>query len=256
MWVQFRGILFYLLTKQLARELGEQVGTTLMIDANARGNICDKFVRARVLLPLYSALQRWITLADEITGEKVKVSIRYERLPNFSLFCGFIGHMEVNCDLHVAVRKVNYGMELRVLPVHFDDPRKWYLANTMGQARPHHLPSQPWRAAKPTEVQQVVEEVVKEVAKLSVEEGKGRNIGKTGDSAAEEEANATEDEAKGDTNKKEQIEEKDAGGEVAASNEPGKEIEGEETSYESNSTNQKSMKRWKRKNREDPEIAS
>jgi hypothetical protein len=46
MWVQFRNIPFHLLTKKLARDLGEQVGSLVKIDNNSRGNICDKFLRA------------------------------------------------------------------------------------------------------------------------------------------------------------------------------------------------------------------
>ncbi|RLN07438.1 hypothetical protein C2845_PM11G16130 [Panicum miliaceum] len=108
MWVQFRNIPFYLLTKKLAHDLGEMIGTTLMIDNNARGSINNKFIRTRVQLPLFMALQREIVLADDITGEEVVVQVRYERLPNFCLFCGFIGHMEARSDLPAAERKINF----------------------------------------------------------------------------------------------------------------------------------------------------
>ncbi|KAK1696777.1 hypothetical protein QYE76_013474 [Lolium multiflorum] len=123
MWVQFRNIPFYLLTKTLAWELGWQMGTTIMIDNNSRGNITDEFLRARVQLPLYAALRKHFILEDEITGEKVKVQICYERLPNFCLFCGYIGHMEARCDLPAADRKIKFSMDMRVQAVHFDDPR-------------------------------------------------------------------------------------------------------------------------------------
>jgi hypothetical protein len=51
-WVQYKGIPFYLLTKALARDLGRRTGGFICIDNNARGDICDKILRARVLLPL------------------------------------------------------------------------------------------------------------------------------------------------------------------------------------------------------------
>ena len=86
MWVQFRKIPFYLLTKKLARDLGNCMGSVMKIDDEARGSINDKFIRARVQLPLYRALRSELFLADEITGEEVAVQIRYERLPNFCLF--------------------------------------------------------------------------------------------------------------------------------------------------------------------------
>lgn len=43
--------------------------SAVMIDPHARGNICDRFLRVRVQLPLPTALQQEITLADEITEE-------------------------------------------------------------------------------------------------------------------------------------------------------------------------------------------
>uniref|UniRef100_A0ACD5TS35 Uncharacterized protein n=1 Tax=Avena sativa TaxID=4498 RepID=A0ACD5TS35_AVESA len=171
MWIQFRGIPFYLLTKNLAWDLGCEIGTTVMIDNNSRGNISDKFLRARVQLPLYAALRDRITLADEITAEEVKVQIFYERLPNFCLFCGYIGHMEARCDRPAADRKVNFSMEMRVLPVHFDDPRAWYLPDAMGMARAQPVPVAPWRATKPASApikQAAIEQVAEDVAKLKV----------------------------------------------------------------------------------------
>jgi cytochrome c len=189
MWVQFRNIPFYLLTKKLARDLGEQVGTLIKIDDNARGNICDKILRVRIQLPLYLALQKVITLMDEITDEEVDVQIRYERLPNFCLFCGYIGHMEARCDTPVAERKICFSQELRVRPVHFEDPRTWFLPEAMGQPQAQTSSSNLWRAPNPTpwpapwvgdmpaagvprtnKALLGVEEVVEDVAKLCVNE--------------------------------------------------------------------------------------
>ena len=51
-WAQFRNIPFYLLSKELARDLGKRIGQFISIDNNARGDICAKFIRARVRLPI------------------------------------------------------------------------------------------------------------------------------------------------------------------------------------------------------------
>ncbi|RLN05388.1 hypothetical protein C2845_PM13G21810 [Panicum miliaceum] len=125
MWVQFRKIPFYLLTKKLAFDLGECIGSTMSIDDSARGSINDKFVKTKVLLPLYRDLRKELVLADDITGEQVVVQIRYERLPNFCLFSGFIGHMEGRCDVPTIDRRIEYNLNLRVLPVHFEFPHTW-----------------------------------------------------------------------------------------------------------------------------------
>nr|XP_020182831.1 uncharacterized protein LOC109768507 [Aegilops tauschii subsp. strangulata] len=179
MWVQFRDIPFYLLTKELARSLGEQVGKLVMIDQHSRGNICEKFLRARVQLPLYSALLKEITLEDEITGEEVPVSLRYERLPNFCLFCGFIGHMEARCDLPENEKKLRYPKDISVRAVHFDDPRAWFLPDKMGKPKIGQAASSPWRAPMPSSNSAVhcpaksaeskaVEQVSEVVARLTV----------------------------------------------------------------------------------------
>jgi hypothetical protein len=171
MWVQFQNIPFYLLTKSLAWELGWEIGTTLMIDNNSRGGMNDKFLRARIQIPLYAALRKKITLEDEITGEEVKVKICYERLPNFCLFCGYIGHMEARCDLPTADRKIKFSMDMRVQPVHFQDPRAWFLPEAMGQAQAQPVPTAPWRASKPTPAvthHGVIAQVAVDVAKLNV----------------------------------------------------------------------------------------
>jgi hypothetical protein len=49
-------------------------------------------------MPLGRPLLRGIHIEDEFTDEEVVVSLRYERLPNFCLFCG-IGHNKQNCDM-------------------------------------------------------------------------------------------------------------------------------------------------------------
>jgi hypothetical protein len=195
MWVQFHGIPFYLLTKKLAWELGWEIGTALMIDNNSRGNMNEKFLRARVQLPLYAALRDRVILADIITGEKVKVQVCYERLPNFCLFCGYIGHMEARCDLPVADRKVNFNMEMRVQAVHFADPRAWYLPDAMGQAQAQPVPTVPWRASKPTPAiaEASVDKVVEGVAQLKVTNNKHEsNLKMVAVATGEMEGNKTE----------------------------------------------------------------
>ncbi|RLN39074.1 hypothetical protein C2845_PM01G48870 [Panicum miliaceum] len=77
-WVQFHKIPFYLLSKKLAKSLGEKIGDVLLVDVNSHGDIGEKFIRARVLLPLNAALQKMITLFDEATGEEVETTLRLQ----------------------------------------------------------------------------------------------------------------------------------------------------------------------------------
>ena len=100
--------------------------------------------------------------------------MRYERLPNFCLFCGYIGHMEARCDFSNAEKKLRYNKELGVLPVHFDDPRAWFLPEKMGQGRGPQSPTPLWRAPKPViqaMVLSAVEQVWGGVDRLSMGDG-------------------------------------------------------------------------------------
>jgi len=146
----------------------------MRVDDVAWGFISDKFVRVRVQLPLYRALCKEILLADEITEEVAAVQIRYERLPNFCLFCGFIGHMEAKCDMSKTEQKIEFNLNLRVLPAHFEFPQRWFLPDAMGQmSSSQDTPLQLWRAPTPANL---VEQVVDEVARLSVEDNHEQDL--------------------------------------------------------------------------------
>ncbi|KAM0844486.1 hypothetical protein ACQ4PT_057045 [Festuca glaucescens] len=177
-WVQFKKIPFYLLSKQLAKDLGAKIGTFICIDINLRGDICDKIIRARVRLPINQALQRWTMLLDEIEDEEVVVSIAYERLPNFCLFCGFIGHEEAECRIPVPHRKRRYSRDLGVAPIHPEDIRSWPMPNFTGQERQRL--ALPWKSTQnhlrqpPKTVHQrqlaIVAHIASGVEKLSVQD--------------------------------------------------------------------------------------
>jgi hypothetical protein len=146
-WAQFQGILFYLLTKQLARRLGRKLGGLIIIDNYARGDLNDKILCAKVDLPIARALQRWITLEYKFTNEEVCVTVLYERLPSFCMGCGVIGHSESACELPHPLRKVRYSKDIGVPATHPDDPRKWFLEESeceIGRALHMDLP---WRSA-------------------------------------------------------------------------------------------------------------
>ncbi|KAM0911240.1 hypothetical protein ACQ4PT_013617 [Festuca glaucescens] len=163
-------------------------------EGNVRGlplRTCNKILRARILLPLQRALQRQITLEDAITNEEVVVSVFYERLPNFCLFCGVIGHREANCILPEALKQKRYSLCLGVKATSGADERRWHLPATAGQTRrPLHMAA-PWRVVLPTASRMeanlathqlaIVSHVAKEVARLSVQdrepEGDGSGVG-------------------------------------------------------------------------------
>ncbi|KAK1677357.1 hypothetical protein QYE76_038205 [Lolium multiflorum] len=176
-WAQFQKIPFYLLSKELARELGREIGELSYIDNNSRGDICAKILRARVRIPINQALQRWITIRDGFANEDVIVWIAYERLPNFCRFCGMIGHLVTECRLPETEKKKRFEDDMGVAPTHPKDPRRWFLPEKTGQSTQHH--NLPWRAQEerhrpgsPTPHYQlaIVAHVADEVGKLSMQE--------------------------------------------------------------------------------------
>jgi hypothetical protein len=179
-WVQFKRIPFYLLSKQLARDLGSRVGSLICIDENSRGDICNKFIRARVHLPIDQALQRWIPIIDGITvddDDEVIVSVHYERLPTFCVFCGLIGHRDKECNLTDNMKRKSYSPELRVDPILKEDPRRWFLPEFTGQTRQQHAAAISWRTPRPASLKEgptrqlaIVARVTDEVGKLSVKD--------------------------------------------------------------------------------------
>lgn len=145
-WVQFRKTPFYLLSKVLAIDLAGRVGSFICIDNFARGDICEKFIRARVELPIDHPLRRWIPIVDGISEEEVIVNLHYERLPNLCSFCGFIVHLYTSCTLPGDHKKKNYSEELGVKPTQHEDIKRWFLPDSTNQEEKQAASSRlPWR---------------------------------------------------------------------------------------------------------------
>jgi hypothetical protein len=105
--------------------LGNRIGSLICIDNNARGDFFNKFIRARVHLPINQPLQRWIPLIDRISDDgDVVVSVHYEWLPTFCFFYVLIGHKDKDCSLPITMKKNSYSPKIRVPPTHQDDPRR------------------------------------------------------------------------------------------------------------------------------------
>ncbi|KAM0894407.1 hypothetical protein ACQ4PT_024485 [Festuca glaucescens] len=177
-WAQFHKIPFYLLSKELAVELGSEIGEYISIDNDARGDIFAKIIRARVRIDISQPLQRWVTIRDGVAEEDVVVWVAYERLPNFCNFCGIIGHQVAECRLPEADRKKRYEEDIGVPPTHPDDPRRYPIPEKTGQPpKPQALP---WRAygnrgmaqgrAAPQRQLAIIAHVAEKVGKLTMNE--------------------------------------------------------------------------------------
>ena len=70
-------------------------------------------------------------------------SVFYECLSNFCLLCGMIGHQDMECKLPANNEIEQYNLDLRMAPIHPEDPRCCYLLEITGQVRQQQ--PLPWR---------------------------------------------------------------------------------------------------------------
>lgn len=95
-WVQVWGLPFELMSDEVGRELGNNIGKFIEIDRRTRQSDQAKFMRIRMDLQLDKPLRRGGKIAS-VEGEKFWESSRYERLPTFCFLCGRLGHDEKHC---------------------------------------------------------------------------------------------------------------------------------------------------------------
>ena len=82
------------------------------VDAEADGSRVREFLRIRVDLPLGRRLQTKITIGKD-PAKQVIYPLRYERVPHYCFWCGFIGHDGNQCEkkrLGVPTRAYDEGL--------------------------------------------------------------------------------------------------------------------------------------------------
>nr|POE86154.1 uncharacterized protein CFP56_07261 [Quercus suber] len=112
-WVQIWGLPFELMSDEVGRELGNNIGKFIEVDQQARQSDQVKFMRIRVELQLDKPLRRGGKVAS-LEGDKFWVNFKYERLPTFCFQCGNLGHDEKHCkDPSDQKNTKQYGEWLR-----------------------------------------------------------------------------------------------------------------------------------------------
>ena len=112
-WVQIWGLPFELMSDEVGRKLGNNIGRFIEVDRRARHSNQAKFMRIRVDLQLDKPLRRGGKIAS-VEGEKFWVNFKYERLPIFCFQCGRLGHDEKHCkELSNQQNPRQYGEWLR-----------------------------------------------------------------------------------------------------------------------------------------------
>ena len=89
---------------QVATVVGGKLGILEEVEKRRKQDNQNYFMRVRVALPISKPLRRGSYLAG-LEGERVWVTFKYERLPLFCRYYGFLGHDIKHCVGYFAVGK-------------------------------------------------------------------------------------------------------------------------------------------------------
>jgi hypothetical protein len=96
--------------------LGSNVGKVVAVGKDSKGRFWDDHMRIRVLMPVDKPLTRWLKVKDKVSGDMLRLHVKYERIPKFCRYCGHVGHVEKDCLLPKKDRRVRFGLHLRASP--------------------------------------------------------------------------------------------------------------------------------------------
>lgn len=120
-WVRIYDLPLVMMNKERGVIYGSKLGKVREVDVQEDG--CNKhdFFRIRVDLPVNRPLKRMLAIKIKVKGaeEIRRFNLRYERIPHFCFFCGFIGHSDKECEKRLANEEdpLMFSAELRCSPL-------------------------------------------------------------------------------------------------------------------------------------------
>jgi hypothetical protein len=127
LWVQVYDMPWNRQKKGTATQIGNRLGKYLTADLDADGNNPYDFLRVRVDIPIDQRLKQSITTQVKGKDETDTYVLRYERVPYFCFWCGFIGHDDTECEKkRIGVPSLEYDSRLRCSPVRKFERRQAY----------------------------------------------------------------------------------------------------------------------------------
>lgn len=119
-WVQLFGLPSKWQNDRMVRYVGSLLGDVLDSDPTVRrlDSTREYFLRVRVDLSILSEIPRGTVL--RYGKEEYLLSFKFERLPNFCFYCGFVDNVVMDCEKLIEDRKsledCKYGLWLRGYP--------------------------------------------------------------------------------------------------------------------------------------------
>lgn len=125
-WIQIHNVPFKYLTRDMAQNLGEIVGSVIEIDCDENDVWTGPFMRLRVTIDINKPLRRGLKLRIDI-ADVVWCPIFYEKLPDFCHNCGIIGHTHRECQVISGEdhSSAGYGEWMRATIMKKSVPHRW-----------------------------------------------------------------------------------------------------------------------------------
>ncbi|XP_019191313.1 PREDICTED: nucleolin-like [Ipomoea nil] len=115
-WVQVHKLPIGLFRENIAKAIGDYLGTFIRADRNNFDGSWKSFLRVRVLLDITKPLRRRVKLRKG-GGDWFWAEFKYERLPHFCFLCGLMDHTDPYCPRRYEVTEEEevrpYGSWLR-----------------------------------------------------------------------------------------------------------------------------------------------
>ncbi|KAM0848528.1 hypothetical protein ACQ4PT_054332 [Festuca glaucescens] len=118
-WVKMFDVPWDKQTDENGRKWGSRLGKVEEVDVDATRKQFRDFLRVRIQIPINKRLQTKLTTGIKDKPETHSTFIlRYERVPYFCFWCGFIGHNESVCEKkRLGVPSLGYDASLRCSPM-------------------------------------------------------------------------------------------------------------------------------------------